>query len=255
MRQRARRSAFFGYVTLPANDTYQPCASAGSSSSGSEKQCRITVPSKRRRISAVSRAASRQWMTTGFSSSAASARWDSKSSTLVGRRCVSAEAVETRLPHRHGAGMAEQLPHLVEPAGLGAARLVRVDPERGHDALLPLGDGERAPTGVHAGADRDHPRDAGLARPRDRTRRIVERIEMRVRVGHAATSPRMRSSSSDTMRSGSSLTNSGFGSRSDCPAGSVLGSQRATQPVVVAREDRVRHRLLCDLAQLELARR
>src|SRR5262249_58564005 len=39
-----RRSCAFLYVTLPANETYQPRSIAGSSSGSDEKQCMTTVP-------------------------------------------------------------------------------------------------------------------------------------------------------------------------------------------------------------------
>src|ERR671936_3218589 len=40
----SRSSGAFGYVTLPANETYQPRSSAGSRSGGDEKQCSTTDP-------------------------------------------------------------------------------------------------------------------------------------------------------------------------------------------------------------------
>ena len=82
-------------------------------------------------------------------------------------------------------------------------------------------------------------------------RRILERIEVRVRVDHAAAARVIRASSSATTCSGSSLRNSGRGSRSGCPAWSVLGSQRAAPAVVVAGEHGVRGPLLVDLLEAE----
>ena len=67
-----RRSCAFLYVTLPANETYQPRSSAGSSSGSDEKQCSTTVPSKPASAASVSSSAARVWMTTGLPSSAAS---------------------------------------------------------------------------------------------------------------------------------------------------------------------------------------
>src|SRR5262249_49716328 len=68
----SRSSGAFGYVTFPANDTYHPRSSAGASSDGEEKQCRITVPSKSRSAAIVSWSAARVWMTRGLPVSCAS---------------------------------------------------------------------------------------------------------------------------------------------------------------------------------------
>ena len=79
-----RRSCAFLYVTLPANETYQPRSSAGSRSGSDEKQCRTTVPSKPSSAASVSSSAARVWMITGLSTSAAS--WSCSSKM---RRCAS----------------------------------------------------------------------------------------------------------------------------------------------------------------------
>src|SRR5262249_38100116 len=75
----SRSSGAFGYVTFPANETYQPRSSAAGSSAGEEKQCRTTVPSKRRSVARVSSSAAGVWITTGLLSSEASASCSSKS--------------------------------------------------------------------------------------------------------------------------------------------------------------------------------
>src|SRR6266508_1086035 len=83
-RAAARRSYAFLNVTLPANETYQPCSSAGSSSPGDEKQCITIVPSKLLSAARVSSSAARVWTTTGMRSSRASSSCASNT-----RRCAS----------------------------------------------------------------------------------------------------------------------------------------------------------------------
>ena len=149
---------------------------------------------------------------------------------LLDRRRVPANRVEPGLADRDHLRMAEKLAKLVESSGFGRARLVRVDAERGEHALVRVGDGQCSPTGLDSGADRHDPRDSGLACTLDEDRgRLVARVEVRVRVGHATVAASIRASSSSTTRSGSSLAKSGFGSRRTCPAGSALGSQRPAQ--------------------------
>jgi hypothetical protein len=75
------------------------------------------------------------------------------------------------------------------------------------DALLALDDRERRTRRLEARADRDDALDADLARTRDGRDRIVERIEVRVRIDHSPSS-RARTSSA------SSFANNGRGSRS-----------------------------------------
>ena len=73
-----RRSTAFGYVALPANDTYQPRSSAVSSRCGEEKQWRTTVPEKPASTASVSASAARVWITAGLPVSAATASSRSK---------------------------------------------------------------------------------------------------------------------------------------------------------------------------------
>ena len=94
------------------------------------------------------------------------------------------------------------------------------------DVLVRLDQIERVGPGDRIGADRDDPGHPGVTRPRDCCFGILERVEMRVRVDHVSV---RRASSSATML-GSSFRKSGSGSRSFCPAGSSLGSQRPIQP-------------------------
>ena len=104
----------------------------------------------------------------------------------VVRRVVAVE-VEAGLADRDRALVGEQLAQLVEPRRVGLGGLVRMDPERCEDAVVPLGDRERLAAGVEARADRDDPVDAGLARARDElVRRLRARVEVRVGVDHAA---------------------------------------------------------------------
>lgn len=102
-------------------------------------------------------------------------------------RGVVAVEVEPRLADRDGSLVGEQLTKLVEAPGVGVSGLVRVDPERGEDALLSGGDGERLATGVEPGADRDDPAHAGRSRAgHDHLRRLGAGVEVRVRVDQAA---------------------------------------------------------------------
>ena len=60
-----------GSVALPANETYQPRSSAGSSRCGDEKQCKTTRPSNPSSAASVSASAARVWITAGLPVSAA----------------------------------------------------------------------------------------------------------------------------------------------------------------------------------------
>ena len=76
---------------------------------------------------------------------------------------------------------------------------------------------------------------AACARATSVVRRLA-RVEVRVRIRHAAAAASIRESSSPTIFSASSFANSGAGSRSDWPAGSALGVPAAHPAVVVAGE-------------------
>ena len=149
---------------------------------------------------------------------------------LLLRSREATDGVEAGLAHRDRLRMSQELAELGEALGLGLPGLMRVDPERGMHAVVPLGDRERRPTRVDAGADRDDSGDAGCLCALDQGRGgLVARVEMRVRVGHAAVAASIRASSSATTCSGSSFAKSGVGSRSVCPGGSALGSHRPVQ--------------------------
>ena len=106
--------------------------------------------------------------------------------------------------------MSQELAELGEALGLRLRGLVRVDPQRGMHALMTLGDRQRRPARLDAGADRDDSGDAGCLCPLDQGRsRLVARVEMRVRVGHAAVAASIRASSSATTCSESSFAKSG----------------------------------------------
>ena len=143
-------------------------------------------------------------------------------------RRVVAEVVEPGLADGDGLRMREQLAERVEVGLLPG--LVRMDPERRRDAFLALRDREGRAARVEARADRDDARDARGPRPVERTGRVLERVEVRVRVDHSApAAASIRASSSATTCSGSSLRKSGRGSGSARPAGSSPGAQRPTQ--------------------------
>ena len=107
--------------------------------------------------------------------------------------------------------------------------LVRVDAEDREHLVVPVGELERATAAGDVGADREDPRHAGVARPRDDVASVVvERVEVRVRVDHALPLHAERASSSAAV-SGGSLRKSGFGSRSTWPGASSLGAHEPTQ--------------------------
>ena len=89
-------------------------------------------------------------------------------------------------------------------------RLVRMEACDDEDAVMGVREIQRPRPRVRIGPNRQDPRHPGGARPLDRLGWIVERVEVRVRVDHAASS---RRSSSSTIP-GSSFLNSGSGARS-----------------------------------------
>ena len=148
---------------------------------------------------------------------------------LLGSR-ETPDGVEASLAHCDRLRMGQELTELGEALGLGLPCLMRVDPERGMHALMTLGDRERRPTRLDTGADRDNSGDAGCLCALDQGRsRLVARVEMRVRVGHAAVAASIRASSSATTCSESSLAKSGLGSLRVCPGGRALDSHRPVQ--------------------------
>ncbi len=152
---------------------------------------------------------------------------------LLGGCRVALHVVEAGLAHRDRFRVLEQLAQFVEAARFGSRRLMRVDSERRVDALVLLCERERGATRVDPGADGDDPAHPRRCSSLDHGRRHLAGVEVRVRVGHAASRPSasssIRFSSSATTFSGSSFVNSGCGSRSACPGGSALGSQRPAQ--------------------------
>ena len=143
-------------------------------------------------------------------------------------RCREAtDRVEAGLAHRDRLRMSQELAELGEALGLGLRGLVRVDPEGGMHALVALGDRERRPARLDAGADRDDSGDAGcLVRARSgpqqahRTRRDARASRSR-RCGGL----HPRELVGDHLL-GVELREQRLGSRSVCPAGSALGSHR-----------------------------
>ena len=147
---------------------------------------------------------------------------------VVGR--VVAVEVEPGLADGDRARVREALAELVEPLGVVAARSVWMDAEDRPDPVVPVGELQRGRRRVDGRRDGKDPFDTGLARARNQdVRRVLARVEVRVRVDHAAVEAcRIRSSSSSTTLS-SSLRKSGVGSRRACPGASVLGVQAPTQ--------------------------
>jgi hypothetical protein len=121
-------------------------------------------------------------------------------------RRVVPEEVEACLADGDGLGMGQELGELVDSCGLVAACLVRMNPERGEDALLAFRDLERRRAGVDPGADSDNAVHAGVAGAGYQdVWRLLAHVEVRVRVDHAALAAAcIRCSSSSTI-DGSSL--------------------------------------------------
>jgi hypothetical protein len=92
--------------------------------------------------------------------------------------------VEPGLADGDDTGLGEQGAQLLETLGLPGARPVRVDAQGGEDAALGRGERERGPARRDPRADRDHPADAGVARPREGGAGLLERVEVRVGVDH-----------------------------------------------------------------------
>ena len=207
-----------GYVTLPANETYQPAlerrleqrgrreAVEHDGAVGAEQRGEGVVVGVARvdhdRLAELGRD-----LELGFEEAA-----------LVVVRRVLAEVVEAGLADRDGARVREQVAQLVEPVRVGLVGVVRVDAESGVDAVVLLGKRERLVAARDARRDGDHAVDADGARPLEDLGCVVG-IEMRVSVDHA------RPSSSSTTDA-SSFLKSGTGSRSFWPGGSSLGCQR-----------------------------
>ena len=105
---------------------------------------------------------------------------------LLVLRLAAVVVVEARLADRDRLRTVEQLAQLADAVRLLAGRLVRVDPERREDAVVLLGDRERSAAGLDSRPDRDHARHPHLVCPRDRCARLLERVEVRVGVDHAA---------------------------------------------------------------------
>src|SRR5581483_1626541 len=102
----------------------------------------------------------------------------------VARGAVAVE-VEAGLADGDRERIGEQLCELVDPVALGVG-LVRMDPENREDALVAAGEVEGDPAALDRRPDGQDSRHAGLGRSPNRGLRILERIEMRVRVDHAA---------------------------------------------------------------------
>ena len=104
-----------------------------------------------------------------------------------------------------------------------------IDPEHRVHAVVSVGQGESRLARVDPGTDRDNGRNAGFAGALDGAVRVLEGVEVRVGVDHASAARSIRASSSATTCSGSSLRNSGRGSRSVRPGASELGCQVPAQ--------------------------
>jgi hypothetical protein len=109
-----------------------------------------------------------------------------KEPPLVVPRRVVAEVVEPGLADGHRARVIQKLRQAVDVADGDGACLVRVEPEHGVDALVAIGEVERRPAAGDRGADGEDASDARLECAGHRRIRIVECVEVRVGVDHAA---------------------------------------------------------------------
>ncbi len=106
---------------------------------------------------------------------------------LLERRCELANCVEPCLSDGDRFRVREQLAELVKPLCLRRRRLVRIDAESREDLAVLVGDRERPSARLDAGTDGHDPAHASGERSFDEGRcRLLARVEMRVRVGHAA---------------------------------------------------------------------
>ena len=221
----SRRSTAFGYVALPANETYQPRSSA--SRAGAAR--RSSGGRRGRRSRRAPRACRRPPRACG---SPPACRSPSR------RRAAARTGASARRAARsRGTSRVRSRPRR-PPSG---ARAARARAATSAPVAVPASCGWMPSTAktsscasasssarLHPGRSRADGDDARRRRRRgardDVGRRIVERVQMRVRVDHDD----MRASSSAAV-SGGSLRKSGRGSRSAWPGASSLRSQAPTQ--------------------------
>jgi hypothetical protein len=98
---------------------------------------------------------------------------------------VVAEVVEPRFPDGHRFGVVEQRCELLDVCARRPPRLMRVEAERDEDAVFAVGELERFATRGERRSDRDHPCHAGRPRSLECMRRVLDRVQVRVRVDHA----------------------------------------------------------------------
>src|SRR5262249_47286311 len=112
----------------------------------------------------------------------------SEQSPLLDRRGEAMVIVEASLSNRDGKRMGGQGAQLVESLRLWRSGLVRIDSERGNDdAVARLGDAQRCAARFDPGSHGDDSIDAGCTGALDNgCGGLVARVEVRVRVGHAA---------------------------------------------------------------------
>lgn len=108
-----------------------------------------------------------------------------KAALRVARRVV-AEVVEAGLPHADRTRMGEERAHLAHVVVVDRAGLVRMDAEDRRDPGVPLGKLERATAAGDGRADGEDAADARVVCARDCRVGVVERVEVRVGVDHAA---------------------------------------------------------------------
>ena len=104
---------------------------------------------------------------------------------LDGTRREIVEVVESRLADSHGSWMAEQIDELIRARTLRGAGLMRVDPERGKDALLGIRDCDRGVAGRDPRANGYDSRNAHRPRTFDEEcGGLVAAVEVSVGVDH-----------------------------------------------------------------------
>jgi len=139
---------------LPANETYHPRSSAGSSSGSDEKQCRIhgpVVPQQSLARVVVGGAGVDDDRLAGR---ARDRELSIEEELLRVRGRVVAEVVEPRLADRNDAGVHKQGAQLVQLVEVEGRRLVRVDAEDREDVVELLRELECAPGNRRASSRR-----------------------------------------------------------------------------------------------------
>ena len=105
----------------------------------------MTVPANVASSAAVSSTAARLWIDHRLPELVGELELVAEDAPLLVERRNAVEVVEPRLPDRDGRGMREQRTELADSLGVGRGSVVRVDPERGDDAVMRVGESPMRP--------------------------------------------------------------------------------------------------------------